>query len=201
MRLVAQVHADDGGVVQVALRQRTQSLIHALSGYCVVYHRPLAFGAVARLGAMVVENDVQPDLPGIGDDLVQDLQRVQPLQVGVNRAAAVVIADVRGNDGRLHHLVRHRHANHVVAVALDGIQDVVIILRPQSVYHFVGGLEAIPVDAGDANDVAVGIQNLVSAGVPISGLREGGARHQSHDHQPNCPSSAERAAGAKCIAA
>ena len=41
VRLVAQVEADDGGVVQVTLASVIQSLIQALSGYCEVYHRPL----------------------------------------------------------------------------------------------------------------------------------------------------------------
>ncbi len=41
----------------------------------------------------------------------------------------------------------------VVAVALDCVQDVLVVLRPQAMYHFVGGLEAVPIHARDAHYV------------------------------------------------
>ena len=99
---------------------------------------------------------LRPVLARVGDDLLQDLQRVQALQVGVDGAGGVVEAEVLRHDRVFHHLVGERDPDRVVAEVLDVVDDRVVVLRPQAVRDLVGGLEAVPVDPGDPDRVAGG---------------------------------------------
>ena len=84
VRLVAEIHADDGGVVGVAAGEHLP--VGDPGGFGVALGEPEAAepGAVAGLGAVVVEDDLEALLAGVGDDLVEDLERVQALEVGVD---------------------------------------------------------------------------------------------------------------------
>ncbi len=81
VRFVVQVGADDRGVAGVALGQRHPVVdpgllrVHRAAGDVP----QLLVGVVAGHGAVLVEDDAQADLPGVGDDLVQDLQAAQTL--------------------------------------------------------------------------------------------------------------------------
>ena len=47
-------------------------------------------GTVARIGAVVIQEDLEPNLPGIGHDRIHDLQAALPLQIGVLREVDAV---------------------------------------------------------------------------------------------------------------
>ena len=88
---------------------------------------------------------------------------------------ALLKVDSRRNNRRLHHLVGEWQAHGVVSVCLDGLQDGLVVLAGETMGHFVGGFEAIPVDARNADLLIVGIEYLASAGMPITGSRCGQA--------------------------
>ena len=79
MRLIGQVGADYRGVGAVALGQHRPvgdpAALRILRGV------PEARGlrAVAGLGTVVIEDDPQAQRPGLGHDLVHELQAVQSL--------------------------------------------------------------------------------------------------------------------------
>jgi hypothetical protein len=51
------------------------------------------------------------------------------------------------------------------------------------VRYFVAGFEPIPVNARDANLLVIGVENLVSAGMPVTGPRRGQAIAAGKDSQ------------------
>jgi hypothetical protein len=86
----------------------------------------------------------------------------------------------------LYHLVRVRQPDRVVPVVFYRLQNVVVILRPQSMHNFVGRLKSIPVDARQVHSLIASIQYLVSAGMQAIALsREPRASRAEHyrDHR------------------
>ena len=175
VRLVTQVEADDRRVARVPAGQHGPVPDPVLAGVGGGVPETVLLGRLAGFGPVVVQDDLQPVLPGVRDDLVQDLQRVEVLEVRVDRARGAVGADALRHDRVLHHLVRERDANRVVAELPGVIDDRPVVLRPEAVRHFVGGLEAIPVDPRDPDGTAAGVQDLLAARVPVPGPEPGGA--------------------------
>src|SRR5581483_1093518 len=131
--------------------------------------------AVARLRAMVIQDDAQADLARIVDYLVEDLQRRETHKIGVD-VRVVVGWDRVG----LHHLVRERDADDVVAEALGGVENVLIAPRPKPVSNEIRGFKTVPVDARDPDRVAGGIDYTVAAGMPVTD-RSGGIADRRSD--------------------
>ena len=191
MRLIAEVQADHGGVAGVAFCEAGP--VVDPGGFRVLRGVPEAarLGAVASLGAVVVEDD--PEIEGAcgGDDLIEDLEGVETLEVAVD---AIGEADAGGSRGGLDHLVGERNTNRVVALGLDGLEDGFVVLRGEASRDGTGGLEAIPVDAGDADDLVVGVKDAVAGGMPVAGpLRIGAKGIQEQDRKEEEEGSAEKA--------
>jgi len=137
---------------------------------------------------MIVENHPQIDGGCALHNLVHHLQCVQSNQIGISGLAVSILSEVGGNHGVLHHLIGERQADGVIAVALNLVQNGVIVLRPQPVNDAVGRLKAIPVDSRHAHRLIVGVKNLMAAGVPIAGtLSVSGRRNQEQAPAYECP--------------
>ena len=117
---------------------------------------------------MVIEDDAQANRPGVSDNRVHILQRGLPDEGSVCGSAAGIGCVVAGHWVGFHHLVGERDTDHVVAEALDGVQDGLVVLCPQPVDEIVAGFESIPVDSRNTNFRAVRVENLVAAGMPVS---------------------------------
>ena len=166
MRLVAQVEADHGRVARVPPGQRDPVVHPGLAGVGAGVPEPVGLGRLPRLGPVVVQDDLEAGLPGVGDDLVEDLQRVQAAEVGVDRAGAVIEAEVLRHDRALGHLVRERDPDGVVAERLHSVHDGRVLLEVQSRGHPVRRLHAVPGDPGDAHGAIVCVQNRDARRVP-----------------------------------
>ncbi len=167
VRLVAEVHAEDGGVVGVAAGEHLP--VGDPGGFGVALGEPEAAepGAVAGLGAVVVEDDLEALVAGVGDDLVEDLERVQTLEVSVDGGAgAAGEFDLGGDGGGFDHLVGEGDADGVVAAAADALDDGAVVLLAEASGDGGFGLKAVPVDAGDADGAVGGVENLVATCVP-----------------------------------
>ena len=169
VRLVAEVEADHGGVARVPFGQRDPVVHPVLAGVGARVPQAVGLGGLPGLGAVVVQDDLETLLARVGDDLVEDLQGVETLEVGVDRAGGVIEAEVLRDDRGLHHLVGERDPDRVVAQVPDVVDDRVVVLRPEAVRDLVGSLEAVPVDAGDPDRVPARVEDLVAAGVPVAG--------------------------------
>ena len=90
MRFVVQIGADDRRVAGVARRQHRPIADPTAFGIGRGVPQSRFVGAVAGVGAMMIEHDPQADLPGVVDDLVHDLQAAQPLQIGILREVDAV---------------------------------------------------------------------------------------------------------------
>ena len=66
-------------------------------------------------------------------------------------------------------MVRIGQANGVIAITFYGLENRVVILCPKAVDNLIGGFETIPVDPGNAYGTATGIDDLIAAGMPVSG--------------------------------
>ena len=109
---------------------------------------------------MMVKDDLQTDLPGIGDDLLEDLQRIQTLKIRILR-----VVDVVG--------IRHGHQVDVRPWDPDGVEPIgleraqhrLIAFRIQTVQCRSGGaVGAAPADGVDADGIAAGVNDLAAAG-------------------------------------
>lgn len=160
VRLVVEVCADDGGLVQVARGQ----------GDPVA--DPLGFGHAARVpqlalavrvGAVPVEDDVQSEFGAAVDQIVQHVQRVL---VGQARVCGVVDAVRRGVADDV---VAPRDTKTVEAQVLDLGQDALHADRPQSVQDQVTGFEPEPADALENGWYSL-VQNHTATGRPSTPL-------------------------------
>ena len=175
MRLVSQINRDHRWI-STCVFERGVAVYYGLP---VVDPRRLGIGAgvpqsvclstVAGFRTVIVEDHTKSGRARRSHDFVHHLQRIQPFQVGVDGAASVRIRNVRRNHRAFDHLIRVRQTNGVIAVALCGVQNRVIILCPQAVNDLIGGFKAIPVDTRNAYRVPTRVYDLISAGVPISG--------------------------------
>jgi len=127
---------------------------------------------------MSVEQHLETDLTCMGDDLVHDLHRGQPFQVRVH----LVEGDAIRGDAGVEHLVAVRQADGVVAKALDLLEHLFVVARPEPVNHVVAGLESEPIDARHSHRVAVRVQDLPPPGVPVS-ISQGGRRARRREDQ------------------
>ena len=119
---------------------------------------------------MVVEDDAETELACGGDDVVEDLHRVEAVEIGVDR---LVIRGVEANGlrnlRRLDHLVRERQADGVVPLRLDRTKDVVVVLEREAAGDATARFEAAPVDTGDADFPLLFVEDAVAVGVPVAG--------------------------------
>src|SRR5438128_4968809 len=152
--------------------------------------KTVGFRAVAGFRAVIVQNYPQTERACRADDFVHYLQRIQSLQIGINCAAAVRIRNVGRNGRAFDHLVGVWKANRVVAGVLYGIQNRMVIPRPEAVDDLVLSFETIPIDSRDANHPAARIDNLIAAGVPVPGtLGKGRGRYsRSEEWEKKNPS-------------
>ena len=90
VRLVVKVDADHGRGSRVASREQREVRDPGALGIGRGVPEAGAVGTVARLRAVVVEDDPQADLAGIGHDPVHHLEAVEPLEVGILREVDAV---------------------------------------------------------------------------------------------------------------
>lgn len=79
MRLVLQVHADDGGVAVIALGEAGPGVDPLRLGEGLII--PGGRSCVrpgARAGAVAIEDDLHPDIARVIHDLVEDAEAGQP---------------------------------------------------------------------------------------------------------------------------
>src|SRR4051794_2955900 len=105
MWLVSQVSTDNCRVVQVTSGERFPISNPGRLRVSVGIPKPVRLGTVAGFRAVIVQDNSQPELPGVSDDLVHNLKRIQALQIGVYRTA-IVKADVGRDDRFFNDLVR-----------------------------------------------------------------------------------------------
>ena len=134
-------------------------------------------GERGGIGGMAVEQDAQADLAGVGDHLVHDLDGREAAEFGI-----AVEVDGGGLRARIEHLGGEGQTDGIEAEALHLVHHVLVVTGPEAVRGEIG-LEAEPVDAGDADGVAGGIENLVAAGMPVAfaGGEERGRGGQQQD--------------------
>jgi hypothetical protein len=125
------------------------------------------------VGTVPVEEHLEPDLAGVGDNPVHDLDRAQTHQVGV---LAVREVDAVRRRAGIEHLVAVRQPQRVVAEALDLVEHRPVVAGPEPVRRVVRGLEAEPVDPGDADRLVRGVEDLGAARVEVAGAGSAGGR-------------------------
>ena len=104
MRLIAQIHSYDSGVIQITAGQGLP--VGNPCCFAIGAGIPEAvFRAASRIGTVVIQDQMQSNLPGISDYLIQNLKRIKTLQISINGAAAIGEGDVLRNNRMLYHLV------------------------------------------------------------------------------------------------
>ena len=83
MRLVVQVGRNDRGIALVALGQHHPVIDPVLFGKGAVVPQAVLVRAIARMAAMMVQDDPHPELPRIIDDPVDDFEARQPGQIRI----------------------------------------------------------------------------------------------------------------------
>src|SRR5579864_4946956 len=131
----------------------------------------VGFVRIARLGTVVVEDDMQADGARIVDDLRQDVASVLAFARWAESDKMV-----RGDRIALPHLIGKRHADSVKAILLDFVQNEGVVLGPEAAGSVGSGLRAVPVHTADDERCARGIDYLSSAGMPAGGLKRNGAQ-------------------------
>ena len=127
MWLVVEVDADDGRVSRIAGGQHGQIADPFAFGIRGRVPEARGIGAVARLGAVMIEEDLEPDLAGVAHDLVHDLQTILPLQVRV-----FVEVDAIGSAPRIEELIAVGEADRVEAERLHLIHHLLVAAGPQA---------------------------------------------------------------------
>ena len=120
---------------------------------------------LARIRAMPVEDDPQPDLPAVGDNSIHDLQGIESLEFRIR--SLVEIDTIRHAPG-IECLVTERKTNGVESEALDLVEHRFVSPGPQSMRSKIGRFKPEPVDTCYSYRLIIGIQYLVSLGVPKS---------------------------------
>ena len=167
--LVTQIHPDDSRVAEITSGKSLPVSNPVRLGIRTRIPEAVCLCAVPCLRPVVVEDHLQPNRACVRDDVVQHLQRVQPLQIRVRRPKVGPVSNVEIRSRGLHHLVRERYANGVVALILDGLKDGLIVLVPQPMRNEICRLKPIPVDSGDAHRLVVRVKDLGTARMPITG--------------------------------
>ena len=108
----------------------------------------------------MIENDAQPDLPRIGDDLVHNLQAALPSQIGVLREV-----DSLRNAAGIEQLIGKWQTNGVEAKLLHLVHHVFVIAHAQAIRRELRGFQAKPTHAGQTDGLIAGIENLIAGGV------------------------------------
>jgi hypothetical protein len=160
MGLVVQVRADHRRSVGVAGGQHLPVVDPGLFRESALEPEAAAVGARAGGGAVVVEDDLEADLAGIGDDLVHDLQAVEAGEV---RVPAVV--DAVGSAARGEELVGEGQADRVEAQIRHLVHHLLVVARMKAVGRVATGLHAEPVHARDLHHVVRRIEDLIAARV------------------------------------
>src|SRR5262249_7934221 len=109
------------------------------------------------IGPVMIEDDPHPNLPGIGHDLVENLQTCQSLEVRIEAEI-----DAVGYAAGIEQLVGKRQSDRVVAQLLHLVHHALVTARPEAVWGVGAALEAKPVDPGDLHVVSLGIDDLIA---------------------------------------
>src|SRR5215471_4961676 len=112
---------------------------------------------------MPVEKDSHPDLAGVANDLVHDLQCIEPLKIRIS-----VEVDAAWDTPGIERLRAVREPKRVVSEALHLVEHVSPISRPEPVRAERVGFHAEPVDAGHPHRLIIRIQNLAPIRMPES---------------------------------
>src|SRR5262245_49253499 len=176
-----QIGSDHRRIAGVSIGQHDPVIYRSLFGILL---RVPEGGLPAGVGAMPVQDDAQPDLTAVGDNLIHDLQSVEPLQFRIRRQVEV---NTVGHAAGIKSLVAEWQPNGVEAETLDLIEHRFISPGPQPVRREIGSLEPEPVDSRYSNRLIIGIEYTITLRVPKSrsgGLRDGTPLKHSH-HQPH----------------
>ena len=157
MRLVVQVEAD----------HRRVGLVPVGQGHPVGNPGVLGVGAVvpeAVLGcsrsgaaAVMVEDHPHTLLSGVGDDRIHHLQTRQALEVRVFGKV-----DTVGCGGGVQQFAGVRQPDGVEPQPDHLVDHLLVAARPQAVRSLGGGLHPEPVDPGDLNRLALGVDDLIT---------------------------------------
>lgn len=85
VRFVAKVESDHCRVIRIMCRQVCPVIDPGALRIAARVPEPARLSRIPRLRTMVIEDHPQPQRARIPHDLVQDLQRIQPLQIRVDR--------------------------------------------------------------------------------------------------------------------
>ena len=125
---------------------------------------------------MIIQDDLEADLPGGVDDVVEDLHCIEIGEVLVDGLPVFGLeANLGRNDRRFDHLVRERDANRVVAGIVNAPKDAAVILHLEAAGNHVGGFKAAPVDAAEAHRLTAGGYDAAAFCVPETGFQEAAA--------------------------
>lgn len=149
--LVAEIHANDGGVVAVTLGEELPVSDPCGFGVGGAVPETVFLTAAAGVGTVIIEDHLEAEGAGGLDDVIEDLQRGLVAEVGVNGAVGAGEAYVFGDDGGFYDGVGEGDAEGVVAVGADGAEDDFVVLGIKAAEDCLAGFEAVPVDICDAN--------------------------------------------------
>ncbi len=128
----------------------------------------VSFRRVAGFRAVIVEDDVKPTRACVVDDQGENVARVLALAGGAGAVGVGVRHRVE-----FPHRVGEGDADGAVAVLPDLVDDVGVVVRVEAVGDAVRGLEAVPVDARDAELGSARRDDLVPARRPARQRRRG----------------------------
>ena len=179
--LVGQIEADDGGVAREILRQIFPGLGELRGAVRAVIPQTARIGPGPGGGVVIVQDHLQTQLPGLCHDGLEHAERVQALQIGVER-----IVDVGRHRVRHHRLQAERDADGVEAEADHLLHRGLVVQHIQTLRRETCALHAIPVDSIDLHRRAVGIHDLAAIGGQIAAGQQragpgGGGRHRRAD--------------------
>ena len=159
MRLIAEIESDHGGIAGITASEADPVGDPGGLGIAVRVPEAAVFGRGTCFGTVVVQNDAETFLARGGDDAVQNLERVEAVQITVDGPLRVAEGDVRRDGRGLHHLVGEGDADGVVAADVNGVQDGAEVLLLEAANHAVGGLKAAPVDAADTHRATLSVDD------------------------------------------
>ena len=158
MRLVRQVGGDDGGVAGVMGGQRLPGADPLRLGVAAVHPQSVGVGVAAGSAAVVVQDDLQADGPGICHDPVHHLRPGQPSQVRVD-----AVVDAGRHGAGLEQVEREGQADRVEPDLGHLVHHGLVAADPQPLRSELVGLQAVPVHRGDTHRRAVRADDLVAA--------------------------------------